>query len=152
VTRVVAVNGARLAVELAGEGPTVVLLHAAAADRRMFAKHIPELAPRHRVISYDRRGCGESTSPPGPAAHLDDLRALLDHLRVERASLVGWSQGAGLALELARLEPERVARLVRVAPDLGPLESIACPILDIAGPDVERPEALNGLLRTFLAG
>ncbi len=113
------VNGARLHVELAGEGEAVVLLHAGITDLRMWGPQIASLKKQRRVIAYDRRGFGASTLPAGPFAHIDDLRALLDALGVGRAAFVGCSQGGGLALELALLEPGRVERLALVSSALG---------------------------------
>jgi 3-oxoadipate enol-lactonase len=76
---------------------------------------VPTLAKRHRVVSYDHRGHGESPVPPGPytIAELgDDVLTLLDSLGVERASFCGLSLGGMVGMWLAAHAPERIHRLV----------------------------------------
>ncbi|WP_103354584.1 alpha/beta fold hydrolase [Amycolatopsis sp. CA-128772] len=95
-----------------GEGPAVVLLHAAIGDRRMWDAQFTELAGGHRVIRYDRRGFGETGGETGEHAHYEDLLALLDARGIEQAALVGASMGGACALDAALAAPERITRLV----------------------------------------
>jgi pimeloyl-ACP methyl ester carboxylesterase len=95
----------------AGEGPAVVLLHAAIGDRRMWDAQFAALAATHRVIRYDRRGFGETADGPGEFAHYEDLLALLDARGIEQAALVGASMGGACALDAALAAPERITRL-----------------------------------------
>ena len=95
------VNGTGLGYDEAGEGPAVVLLHAAIGDRRMWDAQFTELAGSHRVIRYDRRGFGESGGGSGPYSHHEDLLALLDARGIEQAALVGSSMGGACALDAA---------------------------------------------------
>jgi pimeloyl-ACP methyl ester carboxylesterase len=111
-------NGARIAYDVTGSGPTITLVHAGIADRRMWNDTIPALADDFTVLTYDQRGFGDSTLPTGPATYTDDLRALLDHVAVERTALVGVSMGGRAALELTLLHPERVTHLVLVGAGL----------------------------------
>jgi 3-oxoadipate enol-lactonase len=111
-------NGAQIAYEVRGSGPAVTLIHEGIADRRMWRETVPVLEPDFTVVTYDQRGYGESSLPSGPATYVDDLRALLDHLGLERTALVGASLGGRVALELAVLRPERVERLALVAAGL----------------------------------
>jgi pimeloyl-ACP methyl ester carboxylesterase len=111
-------NGAQIAYDVSGEGPAVVLVHAGIADRRMWRATVPVLAGEFTVVTYDQRGFGESTLPSGPATYTDDLRALLDHLGIERAALVGVSLGGRVVLEHALLHPESVTQLVLVGAGL----------------------------------
>lgn len=113
------VNGARLAVELVGQGSPVVLVHAGLCDRRMWRRQVAALAPRHRVVTCDLRGHGDSPPTAGDFAHAADLRALLDALQLARADVVGASLGGGAAIDLALAAPERVGKLVLVAPAIG---------------------------------
>jgi pimeloyl-ACP methyl ester carboxylesterase len=108
----VAVPGGAIAVEQAGRGTPVVLLHGWALDRRIWAPQIEALADRFRMIAPDRRGFGASTAPPGLAAETGDLLMLLTRLGIERAVIVGMSQGGRVALRFALAHPERVAGLV----------------------------------------
>jgi pimeloyl-ACP methyl ester carboxylesterase len=105
------VAGTAFGYDEAGEGPAVVLLHAALGDRRMWDAQFTALAATHRVIRYDRRGFGETADGPGEYAHYEDLLALLDARGIEQAALVGASMGGACALDAALAAPERITRL-----------------------------------------
>jgi 3-oxoadipate enol-lactonase len=108
-------DGVRLAWDVTGSGPPVVLLHAGIVDRRMWDDVVPLLADAFQVIRYDARGFGESSRPPdGSFSRWDDLFAVMDAAGVDRAHLVGVSQGAETALDATLVAPERVDRLVVV--------------------------------------
>ncbi|WP_316042207.1 alpha/beta hydrolase [Nocardiopsis sp. CNR-923] len=98
----------------AGEGPPVVLVHAAVAGRAMWDHQFTALSARFRVVRYDRRGYGDSDDAEGPVAHHEDLLALMDALDIERAALVGASMGGGHAVDAALVAPERVSALALV--------------------------------------
>jgi 3-oxoadipate enol-lactonase len=120
-TGVVERDGARIAYDSVGSGPTLVLLHAGIADRRMWDAQLPALAARYRVLRYDLRGFGDSPMPPGPFSPRRDLAAVLDHCGVQRATLIGASYGGRIATEFALEQPARVAALVTVGAPLGGL-------------------------------
>lgn len=114
------VGTARLAVtDLAAVGDPVgaiVALHAGVADRRSFGAVSPLwTAEGWRVVSYDRRGFGESEWEEASHDHLDDLCAVLDARGIDRAVLVGCSMGGALAIDADLAHPERVEALVLVA-------------------------------------
>jgi 3-oxoadipate enol-lactonase len=94
----------------------VVLLHAGVGDRRLWDGQLEAFAAGHRAVRPDLRGFGESPLPGGPFSYLDDLRALLDHLGLDRAALVANSFGGRIALDFALAHPERVGALVLAAP------------------------------------
>jgi pimeloyl-ACP methyl ester carboxylesterase len=98
--------------------PPVLLIHGTAAA--LWAGLPGLLAPRHRVISYDRRGYGGSHGPrPATLAeHTIDAIGLLDGLSISNAVIVGWSVGGIVALDLAVHHPARVVGLVLVEPPL----------------------------------
>ena len=76
---------------------------------------IPALEPHFRFITFDNRGAGRSSAPPGPYTTrllADDAAALLEHLGIERAHVFGFSLGGLIAQELALAYPERVDHLV----------------------------------------
>lgn len=99
------------------EGPTLVLLHAGVADRRMWDPQRPALSAEHDVLRLDLRGYGDSDARPvGTLSPVDDVLATLDDLGVERCVLVGASFGAGVAVEVALTRPTLVTSLVLVAP------------------------------------
>src|SRR5437588_691203 len=124
--RMVSADGVRLAVEQAGEGTPVVLLHGLTAMRRYVVMGSRALERSgHRVIAYDARGHGRSDVPDDPQAYTYedlglDLEAVLDNLGVERAVLAGASMGAHTALWLTLQRSERVQGLVVITPAYDP--------------------------------
>jgi 3-oxoadipate enol-lactonase len=100
------------------DGPTVVLLHAGVADRRMWEPQWPGLTATCDVVRLDLRGFGESATRPGGGwfAHHDDVTRTLASLGVRQAHLVGCSLGAGVAVEVALAAPHLVRSLVLLAP------------------------------------
>ncbi|NAZ84298.1 alpha/beta fold hydrolase [Kineococcus sp. R8] len=99
-----------------GHGPTLVLLHAGVCDRRSWNGVVPLLREAGTVITYDRRGFGDSPPSNTTFSHLQDLLAVVDALATGPVWLVGSSMGGGLALDAALTAPERVAGLVLLAP------------------------------------
>jgi pimeloyl-ACP methyl ester carboxylesterase len=105
--------------EWAGDGPPVLLLHGLSATRRNVVQGSRALIKRgYRLISYDARGHGASS--PAPRYEYSDLvadlEAVLDHLEIERAALVGSSMGAATAMAFTLEHPERVPALVQITP------------------------------------
>jgi pimeloyl-ACP methyl ester carboxylesterase len=88
-------------------------------DSRMWDDQFPRLAVEFHVIRYDIRGYGKSPPADKPFFHHEDLHALLDHLRIDKASLVGLSLGGAIAIDFALAYPQRIEKLVAVAPGLG---------------------------------
>jgi pimeloyl-ACP methyl ester carboxylesterase len=102
--------------EVHGEGPWLAFAHGAGGNGLSWWQQVPAFASRHRCLVYDQRGWGRSPSaaPPDPAAFAGDLAALLDHLEVERAALVGQSMGGWTVVGCALLGPERITHLALV--------------------------------------
>ena len=115
-------QGARIAYEVAGEGPAVLLGHGLLADRHMWRETADALARSHRVITIDVRGHGESSAPaPFSLWDLaDDWRAIMDRERIDRAVLGGLSMGGMTAMRAALAAPDRAAALVLVDSNAGP--------------------------------
>jgi pimeloyl-ACP methyl ester carboxylesterase len=112
------VNGQQLYYEDSGAGgPVVVLSHGFLMDHEMFAPQVAALGSEFRVITWDRRGFGETEFDGKPFIYWDSARdclGLLDHLGIEEAVLGGMSQGGYLSLRAALLAPERVRSLVLI--------------------------------------
>jgi pimeloyl-ACP methyl ester carboxylesterase len=105
-----------------GEGLPLVLGHGFLMDRTMFQPQVEAFSPRHRVITWDQRGHGDTTTDTAAWSFWDlaeDLAELLDHLQVERAVVGGMSQGGFLALRFALRHPERVTGLVQIDSQAG---------------------------------
>jgi pimeloyl-ACP methyl ester carboxylesterase len=134
---------AGLAIEEAGEGLPVVLLHGLTATRRYVVMGSKALERSgHRVIAYDARGHGQSepAAPYSYEALADDLEGVLDGAGVERAVLAGASMGAHTIVRLALDHPERALALVLITPAFDPE--------DDDHRDLERWDALSEGLRT----
>lgn len=103
------------------DAPVVVLLHGLGATNISMAPLIGALADRYRVIAPDLPGFGESAKPVRPyhaAYYARWLVAFLDALRISRASAIGNSMGGRVALEFGLRAPDRVDRLVLLAPSM----------------------------------
>jgi pimeloyl-ACP methyl ester carboxylesterase len=100
-------------VDHGGDGPAVVLLHSFLMDASMWAPQVAAFGDRYRLVAIDERGHGD-TPATGPFDHWDvarDVLAVLDSLGVDRAAVVGTSQGGFVALRTALLAPDRVSAL-----------------------------------------
>jgi pimeloyl-ACP methyl ester carboxylesterase len=95
-----------------GRGCALVLIHGWPLDLELWQPQAEALAASYRVVRMDRRGFGLSEGAPGIEADARDLIALLDELGIERASFVGMSQGARVALSLAAVAADRMECLV----------------------------------------
>ncbi|MGI8469957.1 MAG: alpha/beta fold hydrolase [Pyrinomonadaceae bacterium] len=78
----------------------------------------PELAKNFRVVTYDGRGAGQSPVSTQPTNHVADFEELLDSLDIEKATLFGHSIGGQIAADFTLRNPERVEKLVLIAPGL----------------------------------
>lgn len=95
-----------------GSGPAVVFVHGWALDLDMWQPQAEVLGGQFRAVRMDRRSFGESGGTASISEDARDLLHLLEHLQIERAAIVGMSQGARVALMLANTAPSRVAALV----------------------------------------
>jgi pimeloyl-ACP methyl ester carboxylesterase len=111
--RNVPVPGGQLAYTITGAGEPVVLIHGFSLDQRMWQPQIAALAADYQVVAYDLRGFGRSSRPAGaPYRHEADLAALLNHLEMPSAHLIGLSLGGAVALDFALTYPGRARSLL----------------------------------------
>lgn len=112
------VHNGRLYYEVTGSGDVVVFVHGNAGDRRHWDLQFEAFARHFKVLRYDVRGFGKSSLPveAQPYSHYEDLSALLDHLGIKSAHVVGWSMGSGVAVDFAIAHPDRVKSLIAVGP------------------------------------
>jgi pimeloyl-ACP methyl ester carboxylesterase len=109
-------DGVRLSFEETGTGSPVLYIHEFAGDHRSWEPQVRALARRHRCITYDARGYPPSDVPGEPERYsqeqaVADALAVLDHLGIERAHVVGLSMGGFCTLHLGLLHPERALSL-----------------------------------------
>ncbi len=114
------VNGTRLYYEIAGSGQPLVFIHGFSLDTRMWDEQFETFARSCQVVRYDLRGFGKSAVPTDePYSHSSDLNALLQHLKINSAHLVGLSLGGGAAIDFALVYPEKVRLLITIDGTLG---------------------------------
>jgi len=109
------VNGIKLYYEVHGNGRPLVLLHGGLGAIEMFGPNLPALARGRKVIAVDLQGHGRTADIDRPfsvEAMADDVAALLKHLEIERADVMGYSLGGGVALQVAVRHPQLVNKLV----------------------------------------
>ncbi len=117
-SRTVRIHGHDVSYRMAGEGPTVLLIHGIAGSSTTWRAVMPALAEHYTVIAPDLLGHGQSAKPRGDyslGAYASGIRDLLTVLEKERVTLVGHSLGGGVAMQFAYQFPEWAERLVLVA-------------------------------------
>lgn len=154
--------GARLYYQDWGAGEPVLLLHGNAQSHRVFRWYLRQLSPLYRVLLMDSRGHGLSLHREGrrefsTADMAGDVAALLDHLKIRRCAIIGFSDGANVALEFAARFPDRVRAVVSVSGNARP-EGLIWPLRLFAGAEyaaarmLERLPLLGIGLRRFFGG
>jgi 3-oxoadipate enol-lactonase len=107
-------GGAKLYFEVCGDGLALVFIHAGVSDHRMWDTQVDFFSSQFKVIRYDLRGFGKSSMPEEKFALRDDLLAVMQHLGIRKAALVGCSMGGGTAIDFTLEHPEMVTALVPV--------------------------------------
>ena len=112
------VNGIRLYYEIHGKGRPLVLLHGGLGAIEMFGPNLPVLAKGRQLIAVDLQGHGRTADIDRPLSvelMADDIAALIKHLGIDSADVMGYSLGGGVALQTAIRHPEVVRKLVVVS-------------------------------------
>lgn len=110
--QLVETDGGRLSVYSCGTGDTLLMIHGWPLDHRVFEPQRDALAAHFRILTFDRRGYGQSTAPPGMDRELDDIDRILDAADTRSAHILGMSQGGRIALRYAATRPDRTKSLV----------------------------------------
>lgn len=128
MSKVLLNHGVKVHYQQVGAGPDVVMVHGITGNLAVWhLSLVPALADRYRVLTYDLRGHGLSSTPASGYSLDDmagDLLALLDALGLERPVLVGHSYGADIALYLAAAHPGRVADVIAIEAALPAMEQL----------------------------
>jgi pimeloyl-ACP methyl ester carboxylesterase len=108
-------NKIRMHYDVTGQGPPVLLINGLSAPSVGWSLQVKALAPHFQVVTFDNRGVGETDLPPEPvyttAQMADDAAAVLRHLKIPRAHVLGASMGGTIAMELALRHPRLVRSL-----------------------------------------
>jgi haloalkane dehalogenase len=119
-------------VDYPGEEPALILMHGFPDDARIYDRLVPLLAPR-RALTIDLLGYGRSDRPTREvleaADHVDQLRDVLDALRIDRAALVGHDASGPVAIDFAIAAPDRVRQLVLLNTYYGHAPTLELPAL-----------------------
>ena len=113
------VEGGKIYYEVLGQGHPLVLIHAGVADCTMWDEQIGPFSQRYRVIRYDTRGYGRTTTEDVAYSNRKDLYELLKHLGVEKTYVLGISRGGHIAIDFTLEHPEMVDALIPVAAGFG---------------------------------
>ena len=117
------VNGVQIYFAVFGAGPPLVLLHGGLANSEYWCNQVPVLAQHYQVIVMDSRGHGRSTRDRQRYTYglmASDVVGLLDYLKIRKASVVGWSDGGIIGLDLAIHHRERLDKLFAFAANADP--------------------------------
>jgi pimeloyl-ACP methyl ester carboxylesterase len=112
------INGLHLYYEIHGEGEPLILLHGGLGSTDMFAEILPMLAEGRQVIAVDLQAHGRTADIDRPLSFevmADDVAALIKHLELEQAAVMGYSDGGSVALRTAIQHPELVRKLIVVS-------------------------------------
>ncbi len=117
------INGVDIYYEVYGKGDPVFLLHSGLGNGTYFAYQIPVLAAKYQLIVMDSRGHGRSSFDERPISYelmASDVLGLMDHLGIQKADIVGWSDGGIIGLEIAIHHPERLNKVVAYGANFDP--------------------------------
>jgi pimeloyl-ACP methyl ester carboxylesterase len=119
----VEINGVDIYYEVYGQGDPVFLLHSGLANGTYYAYQIPVLAAKYQLIVMDSRGHGRSSFDEQPISYelmASDVLGLMDHLGIQKADIVGWSDGGIIGLEIAIHNPDRLNKVVAYGANFDP--------------------------------
>jgi 3-oxoadipate enol-lactonase len=108
------INGAKIYYEVAGEGQPFLMVHAGIANKSMWDEQFEFFAQKYKVIRYDMRGYGQSLPVADDYQRHEDIRGLLDFLKIDHAYLMGCSMGGGACMNFALEYPQRADALIMV--------------------------------------
>ncbi len=113
-------NGIKIHYAIYGQGSPVIFLHGGVANMDWWGNQVPAVAAHRTVILMDSRGHGRSTRDERPYSYdlmADDVVALIDGLKIPKADIVGWSDGAIIGIDLAMRHKDRVGKIFAYGAD-----------------------------------
>ncbi|WP_064693304.1 alpha/beta fold hydrolase [Rhizobium aegyptiacum] len=101
-----------------GQGEPILFIHGGLGNADVWGHQVAEFARDHLVIVADSRGHGRSTRSQQPFGYelmTSDYAALLDYLKIDKVTLVGWSDGGIIGIDMAMKHPEKLTRVIAQA-------------------------------------
>ena len=117
------INGVKIWYAVFGHGQPVLLLHGGLANSNYWGNLVPALSNDYQVVVMDSRGHGRSSRSSEPLGYdlmASDVLALMDFLKLDKAAIIGWSDGAIIGLDIAIHHPERLTKLFAFAANSDP--------------------------------
>jgi 3-oxoadipate enol-lactonase len=135
--RITTSDGVGLAVEAAGAGPGILLVHGFGGAKEDFSDHVPALARDHTVVIFDHRGHGASDKPSDRKAYsidrlATDILEVADACDLDRFRLLGHSMGGMVSRQIPLRAPERLDALVMMDTSAGPIPGFDPELMDAA--------------------
>lgn len=115
----ITVKDKQLYYEVSGKGDPVLFVHGFSLDHRMWQPQIEYFKDNYQTICFDMRGFGKSSLPTSEYAHHEDMKALVDHLGIEKINLVGLSLGGEMSIDFTIMYSSRVKSLTLIDSSLG---------------------------------
>ena len=135
--RITTSDGVGLAVEVAGSGPGLLLVHGFGGAKEDFADHVPVLARENTVVTFDHRGHGASDKPTDRDMYsidrlATDILEVADACDLPRFRLLGHSMGGMVGRQIPLRAPERVEALIMMDTSAGPIPGFDPTLMDLA--------------------
>lgn len=111
------VNGIKISYKVKGEGYPLIFIHGFGSKKESFMAQIPSLSEKYKVIYFDSRGAGKSERPNLPYSmemFADDIKGLMDYLKIEKTHLLGFSFGGMVAQNFVLKYPNSVNKLILI--------------------------------------
>ena len=111
-------KGVKICYELKGKGYPVILVHGFGAKKEDWIAQFGPLSEKFKVIRFDNRGAGKSDRPKTPytmEVFADDIKGLMDYLKIKKAHIIGWSLGGMIVQNFVLKYPNYVNKLTMFA-------------------------------------
>jgi pimeloyl-ACP methyl ester carboxylesterase len=115
----VKVGNDKIFYETAGQGPVIILIHDGLVHSEIWEHQFSFFSKAYKVISYDRRGYGNSSAATEAYSNVEDLNSLFTHLKIDKARLIAMSSGGALAIDFTLQFPDKVSSLILVGAVVG---------------------------------
>jgi len=116
------INNVKICYDIQGEGYPVIMVHGFGSCKEIWIAQFFSLSQKFKAIRFDNRGAGKSDRPKGAYTmeiFADDIRGLMDYLKIKKAHVIGWSLGGMIVQNFALKYPERINKIVLINTNYG---------------------------------